>query len=571
MKIITYSQTTAATLKDDIGKADYSYYFIYKKYLPLLHQIGEVIEIRNPSTEVDAIYASSGNVPCVFLSFTPPHGTATELKCPTVCVFAWEFDTIPNEVIDEIIESNWAHMLEKIGHALTISNFGAKAALRDVPQLNIGVVPSPIKTSMDKVLADVSADRFQFCIDGSVYDSDCYSAEEGVFITKDAHPAWDQEKTSFEFSDKNPNTAAMLAGFFPVESWGAWCASETPRVLLPFSIDEGVVVELVLVGYGHNIDKAIGVNLGTQRLELTIEAGLQKYQLVFAECKHATKIVFDSIDLTIPPGTHETRMIGLGVKHITISQMPKTRFKTALHRIKKLPQKFSIDRKPEPIELELEGVIYTSIFNPSDGRKNWQDMLTAFCWAFKDEPNATLLLKMTSWQASNFLGLLGHLIAALQPFRCRVVIVHGFLDDLQFAQMQKGTHFIVNTSYCEGQCLPLMEFMAEGIPAVAPTHTAMSDYIEDANAFSFDTHLKTTIWPNDSRIAIRALHYQPNWESLVDAFQRSYEVFIEQPEAYQEMRRASIRSVYESASPEVLAPRLKSFLKEVAETPLVAT
>src|SRR5262249_34843234 len=38
-------------------------------------------------------------------------------------------------------------------------------------------------------------------------------------------------------------------------------------------------------------------------------------------------------------------------------------------------------RKPQT--LRLEGVVYTSVLAPTDGRKNWRDMVTAFVWAFR--------------------------------------------------------------------------------------------------------------------------------------------------------------------------------------------
>jgi glycosyltransferase involved in cell wall biosynthesis len=61
----------------------------------------------------------------------------------------------------------------------------------------------------------------------------------------------------------------------------------------------------------------------------------------------------------------------------------------------------------------------------------------------------------------------------LAPFHCRVVVIHGFLEDAIYDELILATTYAVNSSRGEGQCLPLMEFMAAGRPAVAPTHTAL--------------------------------------------------------------------------------------------------
>ena len=41
MRIIVYSETTAATVGGNPGLPEYSYYFILNKYLPCLAQLGE--------------------------------------------------------------------------------------------------------------------------------------------------------------------------------------------------------------------------------------------------------------------------------------------------------------------------------------------------------------------------------------------------------------------------------------------------------------------------------------------------------------------------------------------------
>ena len=43
------------------------------------------------------------------------------------------------------------------------------------------------------------------------------------------------------------------------------------------------------------------------------------------------------------------------------------------------------------VRVSLGGVVYTSMLNPTDGRKNWHDILTAFCWALRDAPWALLI------------------------------------------------------------------------------------------------------------------------------------------------------------------------------------
>ena len=129
------------------------------------------------------------------------------------------------------------------------------------------------------------------------------------------------------------------------------------------------------------------------------------------------------------------------------------------------------------------------------GRKNWQDMISAFCATFRDEPDATLVLKLTHHNVGEALADMLHHLYKNQSYRCRIVLIHGYLADPDYERLVEATSYVVNTSYGEGQCLPLMEFMSSGKPAVAPRNTAMIDYIDADNAFIVDSSEEATAWP----------------------------------------------------------------------------
>lgn len=146
---------------------------------------------------------------------------------------------------------------------------------------------------------------------------------------------------------------------------------------------------------------------------------------------------------------------------------------------------------------ELSGVVFCSILNPMDGRKNWIDIITAFCWAFRDTPDATLILKMTHHDLESYRIILLTLLSRLAPFQCRVVALHGFLDDDKYRELITLTDFYINASNAEGLCLPLMEFLSAGKPALAPRHTAMLDYLDEDVARLVETSEELASWSHD--------------------------------------------------------------------------
>ncbi len=215
------------------------------------------------------------------------------------------------------------------------------------------------------------------------------------------------------------------------------------------------------------------------------------------------------------------------------------------------------------IETTIDGVIYTSVFNPEDGRKNWQDMVTAFCYAFKEEPDTTLVLKFVSNKTQEAEQLLLNLLHKSSPFKCRVVASSSFLGQEDFENLIRHSAFYVNTSHGEGQCLPLMEFLSCGIPAIAPRVSAMADYIDSDIAFLINASEEITHWQHDERRRFRTLQSRIDWSSLVAAYRESLRVFKTDKTQYDKMSIAAVEHMQHHCSQDKTKLELKSLLDKV--------
>jgi glycosyltransferase involved in cell wall biosynthesis len=141
-----------------------------------------------------------------------------------------------------------------------------------------------------------------------------------------------------------------------------------------------------------------------------------------------------------------------------------------------------------------------------------------------------------------------------------VVFVHGFLEYEEYVDLVRNTSFIVNASRGEGQCLPLMEYMSSGVPAISPDNTAMADYVTPENAFIVKSTVEPAVWPQDPRMLFRTTRYRINWESLYLAFQESYRIARTDEQAYARMSEAAIESLRRYCSIDVAEERLRQFL-----------
>lgn len=504
MKILVYSETTAKNIKTRLGTSEYSYFFVLKEFLPILESLGDVHTIEHPEEEVDRIYLESQErgEHCIFLSFTPPHRTLTTLYCPTIPVFAWEFDSIPNEAWLGRAEEDWSWVIRLFGRAITHSD-STIAAIRKVvdpyyPLLN---APAPVWDAMETVRK----------MQANLHDTEL--AGQGTI-----------------FDTKNIDLARFLSA--DADLWHA-AVHATP---IPKHLEHVVASFVALEPEEPKSEAPMPTMFSSDWWKISKRYAAAWYV-------HALK--------------------GLPLK-TPVSEPEQTTAWWTAHDIE--PQLFAT----KSFKLRLEGVVFTSVFNPYDGRKNWQDLLSAFCSAFADNNRATLLFKLTHKACTSAIVQMLQFLARLPKFKCRVVFLHGYLEDDQYRALVHATSFIVNASYGEGQCLPLMEFLSAGKPAISPDHSGMSDYIDTNIAYVVDSWPEATNWPHDPRLAIRTCRRQINWSSLRNAFKDAFEAKNDDSGIYSRMSTSAIERMRQHCSHEAIRYKLEPFLMDAAraiETP----
>lgn len=412
MIVIVYSETYRGILGKQLGESEYSYYFVLKEFRPVLERMGIVVAIADPAHEVDAIRRSAAahGEDTIFLSFAPPHQTVIDLDCPTVPIFAWEFDTIPVEMWGNEPRNDWRVTLGKLGRGITHSSFSV-ATVKAVMGADFPIVAIPA-------------------------------------------PVWDR----FDALRRKIPARPVCPG-----------------------------VDLTIAG-----------------------------------------TVVD----TASPDFDPARRI--------------------------LPE-------PAKVRIHLTGVIYCSVFNSQDGRKNWHDMMCGFCMEFRDDPDATLIFKLTHHDPIVAYEWVLETLYRLSPHKCRVVVIQGYLEDDDYEKMVGATSYAVNASAGEGQCLPLMEFMSAGKPSIAPRHTALLDYLTDGNNFPVATSLEPGQWPHDLRQSFSTRRHRIDFSSLMRAYRDSYIVAKTDPDRYWRMSECANRDLKAFCSQELVESRLRDFLHMPAD------
>lgn len=482
MKILVHSKISQGSINASLGKPEYSYYFLLKEFLPALKRAGDVIVVSDVE-EAEKRYQqlSRKGHDIVLISVSPPHQTPLMLHCPTVTLFAWEFDTLPDTCWDENPGNDWRHVFAHTAGAICTSRDAADLVRQAAgPDFPVIALPAPVWDRYSTLAPrdghpPKMAERY-FSFTGAIIDSPILGLAVDRLISPAASTA-----DSIGLEQTTPETPATPA---------------TPQ---------------------HPADKPV------------LSARDSVHQRLSRWRRRLRLLAFGKREPVLPAATSEGAPPGV----ILVNP---------------------------PFRLQVAGIVFTTLLNPGDSRKNWIDIITAFCWTFREQPNATLLVKMTHHDLEYYRVVLVTLLSRLSPFSCRVVALHGFMQDSQYAELISATTFYVNASSGEGLCLPLMEFLSAGVPAIAPTHTAMADYVDDSLALTVKCSLEPFCWPHDPTGMFTTHRHRLNWQSLMEAFQASYALATDRPERYQQMSLNAYRRMREYASVKAVGGQLSEFL-----------
>ena len=473
MIILINSKITQNNIIESLGKPGYSYYFLLREFLPALEQIGTLIQISSLD-EIDTLYDqyTAAGEDVIFLSASPPQQTPVNLRCPTVCLFSWEFNKIPDTPWNNEPRNDWKYVFERIAGAITCSETSAQA-VREIMGEDYPIIalPAPVFSRFKDLQPEggwLPQNERAFEFTGFVYDSPLLGLSADGLVQRMERPQPHPVRTSHDDEDVDTSAESKL------------------RV--------------------------------TWRLFKEWRNELQKLRAA-----------------TEPAPLKKT----------TIEEDTK-----------------EIEAYNEHYQLILKGTVYTTIINPADERKNWNFIISSFCWAFRDDPNATLIIKIAHHSLNDYKILLLTVLSQLAPFECRVIVLHGFLEDEQYRNLISITDFYVNGSACEGLCLPIMEYLSSGKPVIAPLHTAMLDYLSPQSSFIVNSYPEPAPWPNDPTSKLKSTRFRIDWHSMCENFLTSYHIAQKQPDTYKSMSQEAWLSMYKFCLIDNITNTLESFLEE---------
>lgn len=506
----------AAAASTDFGANAYSYACVLDAMAPVLERFGTWRLIDQPESALAfaARVATSNGFRPVHLALAPPQSTYHVPGVPTVLFPFWEFPDIPNRNFGLDTRQNWARIARRAAAILTASPFTAEAFQRagvDVPTV---VVPIP---------APPESFAMPAWDPNWVWSHDCRHLD----LRPQPIPEGDPDR-----SDPLPCPASAAdRGRLYRAAWRAYLWLY-PR-LNPATTARLVRAQRSLREAARESPSRLAYRVLRGAYRRGLRRGLSDQSIQRIRAIKNRMLVRYGVERAAPPPP----------------LLPET-------------------------TLRLSGIVFTSILNLRDARKNWTDLLSAFLIAFRDRPDVTLVLKLvtnTDREHADLTCFLGHYHGLRIGHRCRIIVTGQTLDEAAMAGLFRASTFYVNTSHAEGACLPLRQALASGRPAIAPVHSALADVMGDRVGLVIRSFPEPTSWPHDPSQRLETEQHRLVWQDIVETLRLGATIAAEDRPRYDAMAEAGRDLLREQAShdrvAEAIAEALTLLSPEAATTP----
>ncbi len=300
----------------------------------------------------------------------------------------------------------------------------------------------------------------------------------------------------------------MLGGFYQAEAWGAWSRTTTPWIALPVMLEGEVSLSITCMGLGKNLDRDITLTLGNHTQTLRLTASPSTHVINARLTKPCNILAFDGIIAEKIPGVADTRTMGIGLLEIALQshgQQTPGRVSRWLKRLFTASPKASF---------EHDGYLYLSTIDPDNPEENWQDLVTAFCDAFRQRQDVALVLRTVTTVSPGFLADYVALLHASGHRACRIYLIKDSHRSAAHLTLLKHAHYCVTARRADAMCFDLLDATTAGMPLIAPMHTSLNDLQWPDGSLIVRSEPEPCSLPGDHAGPFYGYRHRIDWQSL---------------------------------------------------------
>jgi hypothetical protein len=336
---------------------------------------------------------------------------------------------------------------------------------------------------------------------------------------------WGGEAVFVDLADEKDDQL-QFGCFNKREEWGIW--SQTPEccILLPYSVSGACEIQIFAQTFGSNSGREICLILGDSEVRFIAEEKPKQYIFQFNPTQSSSLLIFSGL---VPESTStDPRTLGIGIHRLQMTRPadvgPVSIHQSLAPRIEKQPKvkkKLNLDA----YSLNKRDVVYSALFSEKSDNSDWQDVITAFVWSFRDDKNAVLIVNNSSASVASFFSHLMFLFYRIGEMKCRIIAIHSLNMHSDVDAVISTSHVYVHTD----TSIPLENGLSKIQDSDKISILSSSEYekfTEDATVV-----IKPNRRPKKKHGSLygveKDLEYVLDWYQLVGALQTAHGMLVE--------------------------------------------
>ena len=207
-------------------------------------------------------------------------------------------------------------------------------------------------------------------------------------------------------------------------------------------------------------------------------------------------------------------------------------------------------------------------------RKNFGDLLVAFCCAFNGVKDVVLVIK--TWGGDNSAefkrqikdNVAGRLNSLIHIGRPRVLIVSDILPEAQIVKLMRRADAYVTASHGEGFDLPMVQAMALGKVIVSTRYLAHEYYMNSMNSFIVNHTMVPVVDAKAAGYSADQMWSRPDIGDFMKKLAAAYTLIQSKSGELDDMKAAARRTMEDKFHKDVIVKNITDTLTEIASTRL---
>jgi hypothetical protein len=240
------------------------------------------------------------------------------------------------------------------------------------------------------------------------------------------------------------------------------------------------------------------------------------------------------------PDHADRRTISLGLRGVTLARRRRLldRFRGS-RPMRNSQSTVWHENRPSVETMPVDGLVYVAELTPQTADStDWMEMLSAFCWVFRDDPNVTLVIQAPEFPMTGFLSTVMFNLYRIGPVKCSIIVASPSDMAAVGTSLQENATFFVQADGEQPDRMTMHRYLSAGTPVIACVDEDEALRYKGAVLHATPLRRPERVSGHRRNVSIK-LKPEIDWDAFRAAFEESCRLTRREVARYTELRKTA--------------------------------